>query len=105
MAATSASGADEPVPLSPRERRMLAAIEDELVSSDPEFGLRMTATTLGRARVWTADSCCAAAAAVVLVLVVIAILPPSWRAVLALVFTLGVMPFLLVWAIERHRPG
>jgi Protein of unknown function (DUF3040) len=105
MAATAASGPDEPVPLSPQERRMLAATEDELVSSDPEFGLRMTATARGRARAWTADSFCAAAAAGVLILVVVAILPPSWRAVLGLVFTLGVMPLLLVWAIERHGPG
>jgi hypothetical protein len=105
MSATSASGPDKPVPLSPRERQMLAAIEDELVSSDPEFLLRMTANPPGRTRGWTADSYYAAAAVVALILSLIVILPPSWRAALLVVLTLVVMPWLLLRAIERNARG
>jgi hypothetical protein len=104
MAAFYASGPDEPAPLSPEEKRILSAIEDELLSADPELGLRMTATTSGRGRTWTTDDYCAAAAAVILLLVFIAVLPPSWRAVLGLVLTLGVMPWLLLRGIERDTP-
>jgi hypothetical protein len=103
MAAAHAPDPDDSVTLSPREKRLLASIEDELWSSDPEFGLHMTTGgATGREWSWTADSYGAAAAGVLLFLVVAAVLPPSWRAVLGLVLTLGVLPWLLLRAIGRN---
>jgi Flp pilus assembly protein TadB len=105
MPASSASGPNEPAPLSPRERRVLAAIEDELRSAGTELDLPTTAATSGSVRVWTADNYWAAAAAALLVLLVIAVLPPSWRAVLGLALTFGVIPWLLLRTVARESSG
>lgn len=96
MPASYASGPDDTPPLSPREKRILAEIEDDLRNSDPEFTMRVaaTATRLGRPR--AADGYGTAAASILLLLVLSAVLPPSGRAVLWLVLTLGVLPWLLL---------
>jgi len=101
MAASYASGPHEPAPLSPREQKILAAIETELLCSDPDLHLRMRALAIGPARSWAARGH-RVAAAVVLLLLVIAVLPPVWLAVLGLVLTLGVLPWLLLCRLERH---
>ena len=101
-ASYAAPGPDDPIALSAREKRILADIEDQLWSCDPEFGQRMTAgPRAGRGGSWTAHGYRAAVAAVLLLLVVTAVLPPYWRAILGLVLTLGVLPCLLLWACER----
>jgi hypothetical protein len=108
MAASYALGPDDPIGLSAREKRILAVIEDQLWSSDPEFGLRMAAGPgAGRGGSWTADRYGAAVAAVLLLVVVAAVLAPSWRGVLGLVLALGVLllPWLLLRAIERNTAG
>ena len=101
MAASYASGPRDPAPLSAREQRILAAIEDELWCSDPDLGLRMTAAGIRRRHSRAAGGF-GVAAAVVLLLVLLAALPPAWRAVLGLVLTLGVLPWLLLYRLERH---
>jgi hypothetical protein len=105
MAASYAPGPDDPIALSAREKRILATIEDQVWSSDPEFGMRMAVGPVAqRGGSWTADSYYAAAAVLLLLLVVTAVLPPSWRGVLGLVLALGVLllPGLLLRRIERN---
>ena len=104
MAASYAPGPDDPIALSAREKRILHAIEDQVWSSDPAFGLRMAAGPVPRrGGSWAADGLYPTAA-VLLLLVVTAVLPPSWRGVLGLVLALAVMvlPRLLLRRIERN---
>ena len=101
MAASYPSGAHEPAPLSLREQKILAAIETELLCSDPDLHLRMTVLAIGRARSWAARGH-RVTAALVLLLVVIAVLPPAWLAVLGLVLTLGVLPWFLLCRWEHN---
>ncbi len=96
MPASYASGPDDTPPLSPREKRILAKIEDDLRNSDPEFTMRMTATATRLGRPSAADGYGNAAASILLFLVLSAVLPPSGRAVLWLVLTLVVLPWLLL---------
>jgi hypothetical protein len=101
MAASSASGPHESAPLSPREQKILAAIETELLCSDPDLHPRMRALAIGRGRAWAARGH-RVTAGVVLLLVVVAVLPPAWLAILGLVLTLGVLPWFLLCRVERH---
>lgn len=102
MPASYASEPDSPAPLSPREKRILAAIEDELWDSDPEFGLRMAAGAPRPGPSWTVGGYGTASAVVLLLLVFAAALSPAWRAILGLVLTLGVLPCLVLWRWGRN---
>jgi DUF3040 family protein len=95
MAPSSAPGPDDRTPLTPRERQALASIEDSLWDTDPEYAWRMSATATEPHRPVT-GSLSGTAAAALLLLSVGALLPPSVRAVLGLVLTLVVLPWLIL---------
>jgi hypothetical protein len=92
-------GPDDAMPLSPREKQILTAIEDEEWRCDPEFAVHMATSGARRGR--SAGGPGTAVAAVLLLFVVATVLPPTGRAVLGLVLTLGVLPWLLLWRLER----
>lgn len=99
------SGPDDAMPLSPREKQILASIEDEEWRCDPEFAVRMATSAARWEQARSARRHGTAVAAVLLLLVVAAVLPPAWRAVLGLVLMLVVLPWLLLWRLERDTPG
>jgi Flp pilus assembly protein TadB len=101
MPVHSDSNPDDATPLSPREKHILASIEDAQWRRDPEFALRMATPAAGPGQARTVDRHGTAVTAILLLLVLATVLPPTWRAVLGLVLTLGVLPWLLLRRLER----
>jgi Protein of unknown function (DUF3040) len=95
------SNPDDAMPLSPQEKQILASIEDEQWRRDPEFAVRMATPAAGPGQARTVGRHGTAVAAILLLLVLATVLPPTWRAVLGLVLTLGVLPWLLLRRLER----
>ena len=106
MSTSHTSDPDGAVPLSPREERILATIEDELRTSDPDLARSMTEVPLpiphGGSR--TAGSPGTAGAAGLLLLILAAALPPTARAVLGLTIVFALLPWLLLCWFDRRTP-
>jgi hypothetical protein len=103
MTAAFHSEPDTPDPLSRREQRILASIEDELRSADPRFASTMDDHD------WTQISLapahcrrpCVALSAVLLLLVAGAMMPASWWATVGLLTFLLTVPWLLFGTTRR----
>ena len=94
--------------LSPWERQILAGIEDDLLTTDPrlanEMGHRRSRTMPGW---WPLSARSTVLLFVALSVLVLAgaLVPASWWAVLGLVTTLVVVPWLVLAAIEKNPSG
>jgi hypothetical protein len=104
MAASSAPGPGDDA-LSAREKEILAGIESDLAIADPRFAQRLARPLHGRppVRWWPLSLRCSLLLIVVLVVLAAAtVLVPSW-ALLGLITTLVVVPWILLCAVERNR--
>ena len=107
MTRSSNPGPDDHGALSPWERRVLADIEDDLVASAPGLADEMGRKAAGRAQRWwplSVRSTCLLFIALTVLVLVGALLPTSWWAVLGVVTTVVVLPWLLLAATEKNRP-
>jgi hypothetical protein len=107
MTASSTPGHDDHDSLSERERRALAGIERDLAASDPRLVQRLSRARPYRSapRWWWPLSVPTTGLLLVglIVLVVVgSLLPASWWAVLGLVTTLVVVPWLLLAVTENN---
>jgi hypothetical protein len=106
MTASSTPGHDDHDALSEWERRALAGIERDLAASDPRLVRRLSRLRRNRpAPRWWPLSLPTTGLLLVglLVLVVVgSLLPASWWAVLGLVTTLVVVPWLLLAVTEKN---
>ncbi|TWF76989.1 DUF3040 family protein [Pseudonocardia hierapolitana] len=107
MTASSTPGHDDPDALSEWERRTLAGIERDLAASDPRLDQRLSRPWRYRSappRWWPLSVPTTGLLLVgLLVLVVVgSLLPASWWAVVGLVTTLVVVPWLLLAVTEKN---
>ena len=106
MTASSTPGHDDHDALSERERRVLAGIERDLAASDPRLVVEFTRRRRYRPapRWWPLSGPSTGLLLVgLLVLVLVgALLPASWWAVLGLVTTLVVVPWLLLAVTDKN---
>jgi hypothetical protein len=108
MTRSSDPGPDHRGALTPWERRILAEIEDDLTTGDPRLAREMRSRrTRSAVRWWPVSGLCTALLVVALLVLVLAgtLLRTSSWAVLALVTTLVVVPWLLLAATEKNRFG
>jgi hypothetical protein len=92
--------------LSPWERQVLAGIESDLSTSDPGLADEMSGRVLVRAQRWWPLSIPSTGLLIVALTVLVlvgALLPASAWAVLGVVTTLVVVPWLLLAATERNH--
>jgi hypothetical protein len=105
MSTSSNFGPDDHNTLSPWERRVLAGIEDDLAASDPslaqEMGGRRHRATSSRWWPLSAPSTAILFVGLLVLVLVGALLPASAWAVLGVVTTLLVVPWLLLAATEK----
>jgi Protein of unknown function (DUF3040) len=104
MNTSSNSGPDDRDALSPRERQVLAGIEHDLAASDPWLADRLNRRAAVRSQRWwplSGPSTCLLVVALTVLVLVGALLPASAWAVLGVVTTLVVIPWLLLAATER----
>lgn len=104
MSTSSSSGPDDRGSLSPWERRVLADIEHDLATSDPGLADLLNRRAALRAqRRWPLSGPSTGLLVVALTVLVLvgALLPASAWAVLGVVTTLVVIPWLLLAAIEK----
>ena len=104
MSRSSNSGPDDRDALSPWERQVLAGIEHDLAASDPGLADRLNRRAAVRAQRWwplSGPSTCLLVVALTVLVLVGALLPASAWAVLGVVTTLVVIPWLLLAATER----
>ena len=104
MNASSNSGPDDRDALSPWERQVLAGIEHDLAASDPGLADRLNRRAAVRAQRWwplSGPSTCLLVVALTVLVLVGALLPASAWAVLGVVTTLVVIPWLLLAATEK----
>ena len=107
MAASNASGPDEPPELSAREKKILQGIEDDILTADPTLARQMTraAGPLPRSA-WRATARHGALllAALIILITAAAVLPPTWWGVLGLLTALLLVPWILFFPTNRfHR--
>lgn len=103
---TRPSDPDDHDALSPWERQVLARIEGDLASSDPRLEDEMSCRAAGRGlRWWPLSARATGLLFVVLTVLVVAgaFVPASGWAVLGLITTLIVVPWLLLAATERNQ--
>ncbi|MDN5859790.1 MAG: DUF3040 domain-containing protein [Pseudonocardia sp.] len=100
------SGPDEPSSLSPREREILAGIENDLTATDPALARRLV-RRLAASKDSTVPFSKAGTVIVGLLAFVVAIVlvPPGMWLLLVVLTALGVVPWLLLRKIERQDPG
>jgi hypothetical protein len=94
----------DPDGLSPWERQVLARIEDDLATTDPRLADEMNHRTAASVLRWwplSARSTFLLVVALSVLAVAGALVPAAWWAVLGLVTTLVVVPWLLLAAIEK----
>ena len=107
MTTSSSPGPDDHDALAPWERQVLADIEDDLSASDPRLADEMSWYAAGRAQHWwplSVRSTCLLFIALTVLVLVGALLPTSWWAVVGVVTTLVVLPWLLLAATEKNQP-
>ena len=108
MTASSHPGPDDDSALSSWERRVLAAMEDDLAASDPRLAREMSRGVVPAARGWWPMSAPATGllcGALLLLVFVGALVPASSWAVLGIATTLVVVPWLLLAAVEKRSHG
>lgn len=108
MTTSSNHGPNDRDPLSPWERQVLAGIENDLTLSDPRLADEMSRRPSRRARRWWPLSGPSTGLLVVALIVLVpvgALLPASAWAVLGVVTTMVVVPWLLLAATERNSSG
>jgi hypothetical protein len=106
MSTSSNPGPHEHDALSPWERQALAGIEHDLSLSDPGFADEMSGRAQTRAQRWwplSAPVMSLLVVALTVLALVGALLPASAWAVLGVVTTLVVVPWLLLAATERNH--
>jgi hypothetical protein len=104
MSTSSNSGPEDRDGLSPRERRLLADIEHDLAASDPGLADTLNRRAAVRSQRWwplSGPSTCLLIVALTVLVLVGALLPASAWAVLGVVTTLVVIPWLLLAATEK----
>jgi hypothetical protein len=105
MSTSSNSGPEDRGALSPREREVLAGIEHDLAASDPGLAELLNRRAAVRAQRWrwplSGPSTGLLVVALTLLALVGTLLPASAWAVLGVVTTLVVIPWLLLAATER----
>jgi hypothetical protein len=104
MSTSSSSGPDDRGSLSPRERRVLAGIEHDLAASDPGLADLLNRGAALRAERWwplSGPSTGLLVVALTVLALVGTLLPASAWAVLGVVTTLVVIPWLLLAATEK----
>lgn len=97
------SGPDEPGSLSPREREILAGIENDLSAADPALARRLSR------RLSTASSVPfgkegALVVGFLILVVVVGLVPPGLLVLLALLTTVLVVSWMLLRTAERQKP-
>ncbi|WP_219419947.1 DUF3040 domain-containing protein [Pseudonocardia nigra] len=106
MTRPSNSGPGDLDALSSWERQVLAGIEADLAAGDPCLAQEMSSCVRrSTAEWWPLSARCTVLLFVVLVVLVLvgALVPASWRAVLGLITTIVVVPWILLCAIEHAR--
>jgi Flp pilus assembly protein TadB len=105
MAASSTPGPDDPGGLSPSERKILAGIENDIHTTDPSLSRRLTDAYRGGTRLRAlARHGALLVAALVVLMVAAAVLPTHLMGLLALLTTLLLVPWILLFPTDRsHR--
>jgi Flp pilus assembly protein TadB len=107
MAASNTFGPDEPGELSAREKKILDRIEDDMLTADPTLAHQMTPAAWPRpGGRWRAAARHGALliAALIILIIAAAALPPTWWAVLGLLTTVLLVPWILLFPADRsHR--
>jgi hypothetical protein len=110
MSTSSNPGPDDHDALSAWERRVLADIEEDLSATDPGLAHAMArrprVPSRAEVRWWPMSlrSTLLLFVALALLIVAAALVPASWSALLGLITTVVIIPWLLLSAIERRRP-
>jgi Protein of unknown function (DUF3040) len=105
MTASSNPDPDDQDALSPWERHVLAGIEHDLAASDPRLVQELSNRGQGSAPRWwplSAPTTVLLFVGLLVLVLVSALLPASWWAVLGIVTTLVVVPWLLLAATENN---
>lgn len=96
------SGPDEPGSLSPRERKILASIENDLSAADPALARRL-ARRLPTALV-PFDKRCALVAGFLVLMVVAGLIPAGLTVLLVLLASVLLASWMLLRTVERQWP-
>ena len=104
MAASYTPGPDDPGELSPYERKILAGIEDEINTTDPNLARRLaTADRSGTKLRAVARHGALLVAALVVLMVSAVVLPTHLMGLLALLTTLLLVPWILLFPKDHPR--
>jgi hypothetical protein len=102
MAASYTPGPDDPGGLSPEERKILAGIEDEIHTTDPTLARRLANADRSRT---TLRAVARRGALLVgaLVVLMVSVLPTHLTGLLALITTLLLVPWILLFPKDHSR--
>ena len=104
MAASYTPGPDDPDGLSPYERKILAGIEDEIHTTDPTLARRLANADRGGTKVRAvARHGVLLVAALVVLMVFAVVLPTHLMGLLALLTSLLLVPWLVLFP-KNHSP-
>jgi hypothetical protein len=96
---------DEPSELSGREQKILAAIEDDLLATDPTLARHLECADWPRAGTRSRAAARQGALlidALIILIAAAAVMPPEWRHVFGLLTTLLLVPWILL--LHTGRP-
>jgi hypothetical protein len=96
LTAPHAPTPDDSTELSPHEQRLLVAIEDDLRAADPSFVQPFDTATGLQAQPRAIHDHRGLLIAVLLIILAVLLMPQSWHAVLGLLITFGLLPWLLL---------
>ena len=108
MAASYTSGPDEPGELSAREKKILAAIEYDLLVADPTLARHLECADWPRTGTrWRAAvrHGVLLIAALIILIITAAAIPPAWWAALGLLTTLLLVPWILLFPTDHPNQG